>query len=246
MIFITGDTHREQDIAKINPDDMFPLGKQLTADDYLIICGDFGCIWDGGKGDAFWLNWLESLPWQTCFIDGNHENFTLLKEYPVETWHGGKVHRIRSNIVHLMRGEYFDIDGHTFFTFGGGASHDVQYRVANVNWWQCELPTKEEMDHAIETLQAHNWKVDYVLTHDIYQSHPLTQRFVLDINNYDAPYFDIQMFLEKIAAKLDYKAWLHGHYHEDGYYIRDGKPTIVLFQKIITLDGIDILRNEWK
>ena len=78
MIFITGDKHREQDIAKINPDDKFPLGQQLTADDYLIICGDFGCIWDGGKGDAFWLNWLESLPWQTCFIDGNHENFTLL------------------------------------------------------------------------------------------------------------------------------------------------------------------------
>ncbi|MBP3852839.1 MAG: metallophosphoesterase, partial [Erysipelotrichaceae bacterium] len=111
MIFITGDTHREQDIAKINPDDKFPLGKQLTADDYLIICGDFGCIWDGGKGDAFWLNWLESLPWQTCFIDGNHENFTLLNAFPVETWHGGKVHRIRPNIVHLMRGEYFDIEG---------------------------------------------------------------------------------------------------------------------------------------
>ena len=29
MIYFTGDTHREQDVAKINPDDKFPKGKEL-------------------------------------------------------------------------------------------------------------------------------------------------------------------------------------------------------------------------
>ncbi len=104
MIYFTGDTHREQDVAKINPDDKFPKGKELTSDDYLIVMGDFGFVYDGGKGDKFWLDWLESLPWTTCFIDGNHENFDLLNQYPQEQWHGGQIHRIRSNIVHLMRG----------------------------------------------------------------------------------------------------------------------------------------------
>ena len=121
MIFITGDTHRELDIHTINPRE-FVEGRTLTRDDYVIICGDFGCIWDGGSGDRFWLNWLESEGWNTLFIDGNHENFDVLNQYPEETWHGGKVHRIRSNIFHLMRGEVFDIEGKSFFTFGGASS----------------------------------------------------------------------------------------------------------------------------
>ena len=33
--------------------------------------------------------------------------------------HGGKVHRIRPHVLHLMRGQVFDIEGHTFFTMGG-------------------------------------------------------------------------------------------------------------------------------
>ena len=55
MIYITGDIHREQDIHKINPRE-FIVGETLTEEDYVIICGDFGCIWDGSTGDNFWLN----------------------------------------------------------------------------------------------------------------------------------------------------------------------------------------------
>ena len=111
MIYITGDIHREQDIHKINPRE-FIVGETLTEEDYVIICGDFGCIWDGSTGDNFWLKWLDSLPWNTLFIDGNHENFDVLNTYPVEEYKGGKVHRIRSKIFHLRRGEVFDIDGY--------------------------------------------------------------------------------------------------------------------------------------
>ena len=116
MIYLTSDTHREIDIHKINPDE-FKAGLQMNRDDYLIICGDFGCIWDGASGDRFWLNWLETLPWTTLFIDGNHENFDVLKSYPEEEWNGGKVHRIRENIYHLQRGEIFQLQGKTFFAF---------------------------------------------------------------------------------------------------------------------------------
>ncbi len=233
MIYITGDIHREQDIWKINPDDGFPEGKNLTKNDYLIICGDFGCIWDGGTGDTFWLNWLESLPWQTCFIDGNHENFDLLNEFPIETWHGGQVHRIRSNIVHLMRGEIFDIEGKTFFTFGGGFSHDAEYRVENVNWWKEELPTKEEVENAFSNLDKANWKVDYVLTHDIYRSHDLSKKYKTSLERYGSGFEDIQDFLEVIHSKISYTQWFHGHYHVDGTYDKD---CVTLFDKVIRLD----------
>ena len=47
------------------------------------------------------------------FIDGNHENFDKLNSYPVETWCGGKVHKIRNNVIHLMCGEVYCIEGNT-------------------------------------------------------------------------------------------------------------------------------------
>ena len=151
MIYITGDIHREQDIHKINPRE-FTVGDTLTENDYVIICGDFGCVWDGSTGDNFWLKWLDSLPWNTLFIDGNHENFDVLNTYPIEEYKGGKVHRIRSKVFHLMRGEVFDIDGYKFFTMGGGFSHDVCYRTEHKNWWKDEICTIEEAKHAFDTL----------------------------------------------------------------------------------------------
>ena len=108
MIYITGDTHGAFDIHKINPDEFIP-GRSLTEKDYVIICGDFGCIWDGGTNDAFWLKWLASLKWNVLFIDGNHENFDVLNAYPVVDFHDGKAHRIRHNIYHLMRGVVFQL-----------------------------------------------------------------------------------------------------------------------------------------
>lgn len=152
MIYITGDIHREQDIHKINPRE-FTVGNSLTENDYVIICGDFGCVWDGSTGDNFWLKWLDSLPWNTLFIDGNHENFDVLNTYPLEEYKGGKVHRIRSKVFHLMRGEVFNIDGYKFFTMGGGFSHDVNYRTEHKNWWKDEICTIEEAKHAFATLE---------------------------------------------------------------------------------------------
>ena len=39
-----------------------------------------------------------------------------------------KVHFVESDIIHLMRGQVFDIGGTTFFTFGGAYSIDRMYR----------------------------------------------------------------------------------------------------------------------
>ena len=47
MIFVTGDTHGEHDIHKLNTIG-FPEQKGLTRDDYVIICGDFGGVWNRG------------------------------------------------------------------------------------------------------------------------------------------------------------------------------------------------------
>ena len=41
-IYVTGDIHSEPD--RFNMEN-FPEQKELTRDDYMIICGDFGLVW---------------------------------------------------------------------------------------------------------------------------------------------------------------------------------------------------------
>ena len=108
MIYVTGDTHIPIDIHKLD-DDAFTKQKNLTKDDYVIICGDFGGVWGNGRGDNYYLNKLENKNFTTLWVDGNHENYTLLKNYKIENWHGGKVQFIKDSVIHLMRGQVFDI-----------------------------------------------------------------------------------------------------------------------------------------
>lgn len=109
MIFITGDTH--QDYRRFT-ELCFPEQKEMTKDDYVIICGDFGGVWNyqhESEREKMLMDELEAKSYTTLFVDGNHENFDRLYDYPVELWHGGKVHKIRPSVIHLMRGQVFDM-----------------------------------------------------------------------------------------------------------------------------------------
>ena len=100
--FVTGDVHGTWDIKKL-----YRTGRTimntLTPDDYLIICGDFGGVWDGSEFDIELLDWYARQPYTILFVDGNHENHTLLNKYPIEHWCGGEIHRIRPNLIHLIQ-----------------------------------------------------------------------------------------------------------------------------------------------
>lgn len=107
-IFITGDTHG--DFRRFKKE-VFYEQAELTKRDYVICCGDLGGIWDGSAEEQGQLDWLEDRPFTTLFVSGNHENFDLLAKYPTEEWHGGTVQRIRPSVIHLMRGQVYDIQG---------------------------------------------------------------------------------------------------------------------------------------
>ena len=122
MIYCTGDTHGNWNRFST---DIFPEQKEMTRDDFVIICGDFG-LWADTKEEKYWLDWLNDKPFTTLFVDGNHENFTRLNnEFEVVGFHGGKAHKVRDNIYHLIRGYVFDICDKKIFTFGGAKSHDI-------------------------------------------------------------------------------------------------------------------------
>ena len=118
-VYVTGDTHG--DWMNRLKTDSFPEQKEMTKDDYVIICGDFG-LWDNSNREKYNLDWLEDKPFTTLFVSGNHENYDILDSLPVSELHGGKVNFVRPSVIHLMRGEVFNIEDKTFFTFGGASS----------------------------------------------------------------------------------------------------------------------------
>ena len=248
MIYITGDTH--SDFTRFSAD-KFPIQKEMTKNDYLIICGDFGGVWNylvENSYEKYWLDWLNEKNFTTLFVDGNHENFTRLYNYSIEEWHGGKVHKIRDSVLHLMRGEIFNIDNKKFFTFGGAKSHDIQegilnldeeekiyqfrkrgayFRIRDYSWWDLELPTQDEMKNGIYNLEKVNYKVDYIITHCC----PTSAQAVLSGGKYKKDYFTD--YLQEISEKCKFKKWYFGHYHDNRQI--DSK-YILLYENIVPLE----------
>lgn len=207
LIYITGDIHGDLDIHKLTSE-IFTEGLDLTREDYVIICGDFGLRWDDSPEELHWLEWLDNKPWTTLWIDGNHENFYMLEEYDFEEWHGGKVQFITPNIIHLCRGEMFDIDGLKFYCFGGAESHDKEFRRVGISIWREEVPSPEEIEHGRQTLEENGWKADIVITHSM-PDH--IQNEVFKPGTYASNI--LTQFLDEVDEKLEYKLWFSGHYH---------------------------------
>ena len=203
MIFVTGDTHG--DLHRFDN----PVVKKMKKEDTLIICGDFGFIWEGNDQERKILEKLGKKKYQILFVDGAHENFDLLDQYPVEEWHGGKVHHICGNIYHLMRGQIYELEGKKVLAFGGGESPDREMRVEAGRWWARQIPNIKEMRLAVDNLNKVNREVDYIITHEP----SLSVRNTLDSRgNYVSA---LAAFLEELSKEVKYKKWFFGSMHAD-------------------------------
>ena len=211
-IFITGDTHCDYDWHKLNTTN-FPEQKNLTKDDYVIITGDFGGVWGQDKTDKYIIKTYEKRNFTTLFVDGNHENHDALDGFPVEEWHGGKIHRISNTVIHMMRGQVYEIGGKTFFTMGGAQSTDKIYRKEGISWWARELPSDEEYSEAISNLEKHDFKVNFIVTHCAPEDYAYYYTD-LDISR---KINKMTTFLSGLITEYDisFDGWYFGHYHED-------------------------------
>lgn len=226
MILITGDLHGSCDIHKLSTE-RFPMQKELTRSDYLIICGDFGLLWNGSAESKYWLKWLDQKPWTTLWIDGNHENFDMLKAYPEETWHGGQIQRITDNILHLCRGYVFELEDRRIFAFGGAESHDKEYRTLGKTMWKEELPNAKELQRGWKSLEAADWQIDIVITHSMPEH---IQKWMFGEGNYCTNV--LTAYLDEIDAQLDFKLWFSGHYHHSVAY---DKTHYLIYNNIVKL-----------
>jgi len=213
MIYITGDLHG--DIKRFSDKTIASLGNE----DYLIICGDFGFVWGCLQHDTVivilekrQLDELEKLPFTILFVDGNHENFDRLEtEFSEVEKFGDLVHQLRTNVFHLQRGRVYTIEGKRFYTFGGASSIDKAMRMENVSWWSRELPEDFEYERGTASLKAHDFKVDYIITHTA----PVEVVKTMGFNPYLSQDMELMSYLSYVMENTEYKQWYFGHWHTD-------------------------------
>lgn len=226
MVYLTGDIHGRMGIRRLFQTEWLTTA---TKDDVLIICGDFGLIWDTADNfswtEAAWMECLNRQPYTTLFVDGNHENFDRIDKLPITTKYGGKVHQVSEKIFHLMRGEYYIIQGYSFWVMGGATSIDQWCRIPKISWWAQEMPTHSERLHGLEVLEEHENKVDYILTH-------CAPSNLLEAIS---PWYEsdeLNSYLKVIYNNIEFKHWYCGHYHQDRE-IADN--FTILYRKIIPI-----------
>ncbi len=203
MIYVTGDLHGE--IERFDEKEF----KKLKKNDTLIVCGDFGFVWDGGAREEKLLKKLSKKKYNILFVEGCHDNLARLSQMPTEEWNGGKVHRIADNIFHLIRGNVFNIEGKSFFAFGGTRSSSIDIDTMAADWWELELPTPEEMQQGKAALDAVGGTVDFIITHDC--AAKLKSLITMDKDSIN----HLNVYLEDIANSYKFGRWFFGCHHMD-------------------------------
>lgn len=250
MIYITGDCHA--DWSKFSCDS-FPEQKDMTRDDFVIVCGDFG-IWHNDSTEKWWFKWFEKKNFTLLFVDGNHENFDRLysDEFDIVDFHGGKAHRICENVFHLMRGHVFDLCGKKFFAFGGASSHDINdgilnpddykttkelvddynsrtrkgelLRINHLSWWDKELPTETEMKFGLSMLKKNKNNVDFIISHCCPQH--VASVFSHGMYKQDK----LTLYFNTISDTVEFNKWFFGHYHNNQTILN---KYVMLYEQIV-------------
>lgn len=196
------------------------------------------------------MNHRRVFAYTTAFVLGNHENYDAYKDYPKEEWHGGQIQRIRPSVLHLMRGQVYELNGRKFFTMGGASSHDIQdgilepddpdfeekfqqlqqfgalFRVNHRSWWAEELPSEAEYLEARANLTRVHWNVDYIISHCCPSS--IQDVFSGGMFRKDA----LTEFFDEVRQRCTFRYWFFGHYHSNMVI---EKKYAMLYEQIIRL-----------
>ena len=231
MVYITGDTHGDIERFLSSP------ARNLKKGDILIICGDFGFIWNNSKQEQKILKSLTKKKYNICFLDGTHENFDLLNDYEVSEWNGGKVHHIGGNVYHLMRGQIFDIEDLKIFTMGGGESPDIDMRFENDAWSRNEIPTQIELLEGANNIEQAGCKVDVIVTHEPPSK---IKAFLMLKSNERTRVTALNAYFEQLSASCEFDKWYFGSMHMDKHI---SSTHIAVFNNIIEAKSGKILNK---
>lgn len=200
--------------------------------DTIVHAGDFG-IWNGDERFLTKVQRrLESKGARIYFIDGNHENFPRLYEYPII---GDGTRQVRDNIFHIPRGHRWCWNGITFMGLGGAPSIDVMHREEGKTWWPEELITEEDVQKAIapgpvDVMITHDspYGAPNSITDDVYGQAMARKYYGADIVDQCT---DHRRLLRRVTDAVIPRMLFHGHYHKymaGSYYHEEGQHAIVI------------------
>ncbi len=198
MIYVTGDIHGDYESLMDRP-----LGR-LKKGDKLIVTGDFGFVWDNSNKEISNLKKLGKKKYDILFVEGAHENFERLREYPEVDLYQGKGYKLDHNIYCLKRGEIYMIDGKSVLALGGGLPpYDDEPREDPPS-----MPTDEELKYAVDNIQQNRRRVDLIVTHEP----PASVKRLIDRS---ATVNDLNIFLDTVMKNTRYGKWYFGALHQD-------------------------------
>ena len=209
MVYITGDIHG-------NPTRIldFVDRVQIRETDVIVILGDVGMNYYGGRRDKLAKQFLSAVPCPVLCIHGNHEQRPQgLPAYHEVVWNGGVcyVEDEWPKLLFAKDGEIFELEGKRCLVIGGAYSVDKFYRLAqHFGWWPDEQPSPEIKAYVERQIKEH--KIDVILTHTCPYRYIPREAFLpqIDQKTVDS---GTELWLDAIEAMVAYEAWYCGHWH---------------------------------
>ncbi|GAB2526666.1 metallophosphoesterase family protein [Paramicrobacterium agarici] len=175
------------------------------------------------------------------FVDGNHEDFSRLAEYPVSA---DGVRWIRRNLGHLPRGYRTTLThGRKLAVLGGANSVDVRRRRPGISWWEQEQITDDDLQ------KLGTEHTDILLAHDAPLHVPSLDA---SLQRSDKYWTDPELTYAQRGRSMFHRGFLQvqpqlticGHYHQFidetiEYETEDGPFT----SRVIVLDQQGKRRN---
>lgn len=242
-VFVMGDIH-----GKFQPIRNFHLRHNTNkeynkAEKTLILLGDAGLNFFFDDRDTKVKEKLGKFPFTYFVIRGNHEErpsilsgknpdkWHLEKYFNGDVWVENDYPYIKYAMDHVS---FYNISTEEYnyktLVIPGAYSVDKYYRISlGRTWFPQEQLSKEEMEHGLKLIKSENYKCDLVLSHTCPIIYEPTDLFLSTIDQ-SMVEKDMERYLGEIEYKLNYKAWLWGHYHQFRDYPRvDRKIRTMLF-----------------
>lgn len=197
-VVVFGDWHEDSNFSVRQ---LIETNRTINPDAYLHV-GDFG-VWHGVTFLDDVNDVLVSQGKELWFIDGNHEDFTIINNLP-EDYRGLGI--LRSNIFHIPRGYAWSWGGKVLMGFGGATSVDRNFREEGITWFADEEITDDDLSRALNVRE-----VDILLTHDapkipVRGIGRLPEDIEWDANNN-------RKKISEVISICNVKLNIHGHHH---------------------------------
>jgi len=195
MLYCTGDLHGDRDRLARGP------ARKLKKRDTLVVCGDFGFVWEGGPQEEETLRWIGERRWTTLFVEGVHDNLDLLEAYPLEPFAGGTARHISGQLWQLLRGEVYTLEGRSLLALGGGVADPGE------PWWPQAIPGEEDLARYRRTLADRGGRVDLIVSHQA----PTNIQACLGRTGQEPDL--LTAYLDEVQRTAAFDAWYFGCYH---------------------------------